>query len=675
MAGSSLIGSLAVDLTMETAAFLKGASTAEKELQTFSAKFTSWGKNIAGAGAIATAGITAPLVGLVSQAIPAAVESQQALAQVTSALESMGPKAGRSAEQLQAFAGHLQDLSNFDDDDILKSVTANLLTFGNVSGTVFDQAQQAAVDMSARLGQDLQSSAIQLGKALNDPIKGVTALQKVGVSFTAQQKEQIKAMAEAGNVAGAQSMILAELQKQFGGAAAAQRAATPDADMQQQWRSFNETLGAFALEVLPPLTAFLTDLLKAFNELDPATQKIVVGGAALAAAFGPIAIGVGGVVTAFGALLPLVAKLGPALTLLQAGFTAARVAAIAALPALGPFLVPLAAIAAAVAGVYLAWKNWDKIAPILRALYSGVKTWIMDKLGAVFDWLKGKLEAVGKWFFNLYDAVVGHSYVPDMVDEIGQHMARLDDNMVTPAKVATAKAGEAFEALRGKVKGLFDELFPEKAAFNAFDSDMAALDGAGKFGFSPEEIAEAKRRRREKLADEMVGPEQPAIIDKPLVDDNAIDKSLDDWAEAMRTKLVAPAKMGTAQVVESFASMATGVLQALDTLIGSIKRGDVVGIVGGILNAIGTVAGAVGGFNLGPLRFPGNTGQPGGPMASRSLSSSGALAPSPVNFDLRGAVMTQDLLKQMNTIGDVAAQRGSSMALSTIAVQRRTQLA
>jgi phage-related minor tail protein len=102
-------------------------------------------------------------------------------------------------------------------------VTVNLLTFGNVSGEAFDRAQMAAVNLSARLGQDLQSSAVQVGKALNDPIKGVTALGRVGVSFTEQQKEQIKAMTKVGDVAGAQSLILAQLEKQYGGSAEAPR--------------------------------------------------------------------------------------------------------------------------------------------------------------------------------------------------------------------------------------------------------------------------------------------------------------------------------------------------------------------------------------------------------------------------------------------------------------------
>jgi phage-related minor tail protein len=63
-------------------------------------------------------------------------------------------------------------------------------------------------DMSVALGTDASGSAIQLGKALNDPIKGVAALQKVGVSFTESQKEQIKTLVETGDTLGAQKIIL-----------------------------------------------------------------------------------------------------------------------------------------------------------------------------------------------------------------------------------------------------------------------------------------------------------------------------------------------------------------------------------------------------------------------------------------------------------------------------------
>ena len=73
------------------------------------------------------------------------------------------------------------------------------------------------LDMSVALGQDATQSAIQLGKALNDPVKGVTALRRVGVSFTAAQIKQIKTLVATGKTLQAQKLILRELNQEFGG--------------------------------------------------------------------------------------------------------------------------------------------------------------------------------------------------------------------------------------------------------------------------------------------------------------------------------------------------------------------------------------------------------------------------------------------------------------------------
>jgi hypothetical protein len=71
------------------------------------------------------------------------------------------------------------------------------------------------------MGTSASGEAIRLGKALNDPIRGLTALTRVGVSFTDEQREQVKALQQSGDLMSAQKIILAELQQQFGGSGAA----------------------------------------------------------------------------------------------------------------------------------------------------------------------------------------------------------------------------------------------------------------------------------------------------------------------------------------------------------------------------------------------------------------------------------------------------------------------
>ena len=145
-------------------------------------------------------------------------------AQTAQVLASTGNAAGMTAEQLKALAFQLQNVTNFSDEVTLSGENL-LLTFTNIGRDVFPDATRTMLDMSVALKQDLKSSAIQLGKALNDPIKGITALQRDGVSFTESQKDTIQALVDTGRTADAQRLILAELQKEFGGSAEAARKA------------------------------------------------------------------------------------------------------------------------------------------------------------------------------------------------------------------------------------------------------------------------------------------------------------------------------------------------------------------------------------------------------------------------------------------------------------------
>jgi hypothetical protein len=134
---------------------------------------------------------------------------------------------------------------------------------------IFDQATQIVVDMSTALGQDLKSSSIQVGKALNDPIKGVTALQRVGVSFTKQQKDQIKTLVDSGKTLDAQKLILRELGKEFGGAAEA--AATPMDKLRVKVGNLEETIGTKLIPIEDKAATFLLD------KGIPAIEKFVKG--------------------------------------------------------------------------------------------------------------------------------------------------------------------------------------------------------------------------------------------------------------------------------------------------------------------------------------------------------------------------------------------------------------
>ena len=231
---------------------IKADDQAAKEIKGVNDAAGGLGKTLGDVGKLAAGFLAANVIGegfnklsgFIGDSIAGFKEQMLVSAQTEAVIKSTGAAAGLSAKEIETMAGSLKNNSLFADDAI-QSGENLLLTFTNIGKDTFPRATQAMVDMSQALGQDMKSSSIQLGKALNDPIQGITALSRVGVSFTEQQKEQIKAMAEAGDVAGAQALILAELEKEFGGSAkAASDAAGASEKYADRMDDLQDTLGA-----------------------------------------------------------------------------------------------------------------------------------------------------------------------------------------------------------------------------------------------------------------------------------------------------------------------------------------------------------------------------------------------------------------------------------------------
>lgn len=193
----------------------RASKTAQKRMKEIEASATRTAKLVgaafAGAGLALAAGI-----------VKNTMEAEKVQAQLAAALKSTGGAAGFTQVQLNNMAGELQRVTTYGDEAI-NSAQALLLTFTKISGDVFPQAIEAAADMATALGTDLTSATQQLGKALNDPLKGISALGRAGVQFSEAQRAMIEQMVEAGRIAEAQTLILAELETQFGGSAVAAR--------------------------------------------------------------------------------------------------------------------------------------------------------------------------------------------------------------------------------------------------------------------------------------------------------------------------------------------------------------------------------------------------------------------------------------------------------------------
>lgn len=214
-----------------------------------------------GAGIAAGA---ATVFGAVS--VKAYSESQDKLTQLNAVLQSTGGVAGWTANQAIELSKALQKVTKFSDEDVL-SVENLLLTFTSIGKDIMPQATETVLNMATALGEDTKSASIQLGKALQDPVLGITALRRVGVNFNDSQKEVIKNLVETGQKSKAQALILKELQTEFGGSAkaAGDTFAGSLAKLKNSLNDVEESVGKVIVERLTP---FITKALQAVASVD-----------------------------------------------------------------------------------------------------------------------------------------------------------------------------------------------------------------------------------------------------------------------------------------------------------------------------------------------------------------------------------------------------------------------
>jgi hypothetical protein len=269
------------------------------QMQNVSRQIKKVGKQVKRVGKNFSLGLTAPFVAFSAISLKNWDAQTKAISQVENGLKSTENAAGITLDRLQELASGLQDNSLYGDEQILQKVTTQLLTFTNIVGNEFERTQAVALDLSAKLGTDLQSSAIQLGKALNDPVSNLSALSRSGIQFSNEQKKLIKSLANTNRLSEAQGIILDELERQYGGTAkaVAEAGLGPFKQIQNILGDVTEEFGAMIAKAILPFTKYLKTLVQRLRDLDDSTKKtiLIVGG--LAAVIGPLLIALGFLMT------------------------------------------------------------------------------------------------------------------------------------------------------------------------------------------------------------------------------------------------------------------------------------------------------------------------------------------------------------------------------------------
>lgn len=232
---AELTEELRVLVTAEVDRAIKQLGSLDKKTKSTESEFKKLGQVIGSAFA------TKEIIAFSQTAIKAWENSQRTVRTLGAVLKSTGAEAWTSSEELQKMASSLQDLTGYANDSII-SMQSVLLGFKNINGDNFKEATKAILDMSAVMGMDLKSAAQSIGKALDDPINGMDSLREQGFKFTDAQKKVMQSMIDTGNIAGAQKIILDELNGTFGGAAEA--AALYSTQLKNSFGDLQEAIGS-----------------------------------------------------------------------------------------------------------------------------------------------------------------------------------------------------------------------------------------------------------------------------------------------------------------------------------------------------------------------------------------------------------------------------------------------
>ncbi len=413
----------------------KALGNAQKDLNTFSNKTKKSFDGLAKAGrkiglGLAAVGIGAIAVGkdLVA-AGEAASTSNARIDQIAESMGVFGDESKTATKRIKDLANEIARKTGIDQNQI-KQAQATLLTFGEIAetagdvGSSFDRATQASIDLAAAGFGTTESNAVQLGKALNDPIKGLAALTKSGVTFTDEQKNLIASLVESGNTLEAQDMILEAIETQVGGTAEA--TANSSDKMGVAFSQLKEKLGQQLLPVFEKVTNWVIGTLvpaleNAYNKIVPAFQN---AWQSLSDTLGPIIQQMRDVLQPiFERIVQFLKENTEVVKVFFAVLAgAAVIAMIAALAAafaglLNPFTLVAVAIAGLAAGFKYAWENSETFRTIVTTVLDVLSTaftawwetlkWVFDNVIGGWDNIKAALTLVKDAFVLQFDIISG----------------------------------------------------------------------------------------------------------------------------------------------------------------------------------------------------------------------------------------------------------------------------
>lgn len=416
----------------------KGIDSAVSGLQRFRDEFNAassgfekvgvLGDAFVAVGASLTRNVTVPLVAAGAAVLKQFTDQEEAATKLRAVIKATGGEAGITFEQVDRLASAMQSQTTFADEAVMSNA-ALLLTFREVrnevgyGNDVFNRAIMLSADLATLMGTDLQSATLMFGKALNDPVSGLTALRRAGVQLTDAQEDMIARFVESGRTLEAQKVILSEVERQFGGLAE-EMAKTPTGQLKQAFNELgdaSEDLGEELVPVLTQITNLVKQLTAALKTMDPETRQTVLQMLGFAAALGPVLL-------LLGSVLKTISATAAALGVLKG--VLAGVAAF-----LGVSLGTLGLIIAGVIAQIIYFKyQWDRTVEALRNVGAAVRQLSITMtlaIAAALSSAREKIEEFGE---------IGKNIIHAMVSGVKSAARSLAEAAIAAVKAAIAAA-------------------------------------------------------------------------------------------------------------------------------------------------------------------------------------------------------------------------------------------
>jgi len=496
--GQSL-GTAVLTLTTDAKGLDKGLNEAREKTRTGMARIQALGNGMTKIGTKLSLAVTAPLVAMGYKMIQAAAEQDEAVAKLAQAVINAGRQGEIAVEDLEAHASKMQGLTRFGDEVQLQAMTV-IESLTRVGEAQLTALTDVAMDMATQLDQDLNTTATAIAKYVSGASNEIRGIDIDGtITGPAERATEVVRL----------------LTEQFGGAAeaAAKVGLGPWEQFQNRLGDIGEQYGGI---LLPRLTTFLEKLdglLTWFENMNPKAQEFLVTFAGIAAVAGPglvflgaIAKAAPAIATAVGALTGVFNGLATALGgLVGAGGGAAMAGLIG-----GPFGLAIAGFAALsgkaadLAKDIAYWLMDDalpkiksfvtdaaqwfaqlvlKITGAIDSIVLALGHWVEDRLQNALGKIKTWAEKVGGFFQGLYDKLVGHSIIPDMVGAVLWWMDEMGRGMVAKAEAAVNKVRSLYEKLSEPLgatsPGEFISIVGGKAGSAAKEGGSAALQALG----------------------------------------------------------------------------------------------------------------------------------------------------------------------------------------------------